>query len=93
MLTDKDVKKIAGLAKLKLTDDEITHYTGELSKILGYMDKLSELDLSQVEATSHAVDVINVFREDKRVVSEVIKDVLASAPDADPPYFAVPKVI
>lgn len=93
MITENDVKKIARLAKLQLSESEIRHYGEELSKILGHMDKLSELDLKDVEATSHAVDLINVFREDKMVVSEAIQDVLEHAPDHDGPYFAVPKVI
>ena len=93
MISDKDVKKIAGLAKLEISEAEVSHFAQELSKIMVHMDKLAELDLKDVAATSHAVDLINVFRADTRVVSHAIEDVLKYSPDPDAPYFAVPKVI
>ncbi|EKD41942.1 MAG: glutamyl-tRNA(Gln) and/or aspartyl-tRNA(Asn) amidotransferase, C subunit, partial [uncultured bacterium] len=93
MISESEVRKIAKLSKLQLNDDEIKVFAGELSKILGFAEKLDELDLKNVEATSHAVDMINVFREDKAVLSGVIESVLERSPDHDGPYFAVPKII
>jgi aspartyl-tRNA(Asn)/glutamyl-tRNA(Gln) amidotransferase subunit C len=93
MISLDEVRKIARLSKLEITDEEAQHYAGELSKILGFADKLEELDLSQIKATSHAVDLVNVFRKDKAILSDVVGAVLAQAPDGEETFFSVPKVI
>jgi aspartyl/glutamyl-tRNA(Asn/Gln) amidotransferase C subunit len=64
MITKKDVEYIAGLARIHLQDQEIEKLTGNLEDILGYIEKLEKLDVSQVEPTSHALPVQNVFRDD-----------------------------
>ena len=64
-MIDRDqVLHVAKLARLKLTDDEVDRMAGELSKILGYVETMNELDLEGVEPTSHVVDLTNVLRED-----------------------------
>lgn len=64
MITKKDVEYIAGLAQIHLKDDEIVKLTANLEGILGYVEKLSTLDVTNVEPTSHALPVKNVFRQD-----------------------------
>ncbi len=65
MISKKQVKHIAYLAKLKLTEKEIEKFQKELSKILEYIEKLKEVNVEGVEPMSHSVWVENVMREDK----------------------------
>lgn len=93
MLLKEDVKKIAGLAKLKLNDEELDRYTRELGNILGFVEKLNELKLDHVEATSHAVSVTNVFREDTARKSTIQAKTFSRAPDMEGNLFKVPRII
>lgn len=93
MLTPKDVKKIAQLARLSLSDAETDKMTSELKGILQFVEKLGEMDLKNVEATSHAVEVTNVFREDKAVSSSIRDKALDEAPEREQNFFKVPRVI
>ena len=88
-----DVKHIAKLARLKLNDEEINEYTGNLNDILKYVEKLNELDLENVEPLSHPVENKNVFREDELKESTPTEEALKNAPDRTDQYFRVPKVI
>lgn len=67
-VSNETTKKVAGLAKLKLTDGEIESYTKELSKILSYVEKLGELDTSGVEPKVHGIPLKDHLREDKPVI-------------------------
>ncbi|MFQ5424783.1 MAG: Asp-tRNA(Asn)/Glu-tRNA(Gln) amidotransferase subunit GatC [Phycisphaerae bacterium] len=89
----EEVRRIAHLSRLKLTDDELTRFGGQLASLLTYFDKLQELDTEGVEPTAHAVNVENVFRDDEPVAPLTLKAVLANAPAAASPYFKVPKVL
>lgn len=64
MLSKEEVKHIAKLARLGLTEKEIGKYQKELSSILDYIEKLKEVDVSKVEPTSHSIRVENIERED-----------------------------
>ena len=64
MLNKDDVEKVAGLARLKLTDDEIAEMTKKLGQVIDYVAMLDEVDVSGVEPMAHVADVANVFRED-----------------------------
>jgi|SRR3989344_5810350 len=68
-LTKTDVLHIAELAKLDLTEDEVTKFLPQLSTIVDYIGNLSKIDTSKVEATSQTTGLVDVFRED-RVVSD-----------------------
>lgn len=92
-VTREEVKRIAKLAKLSLTEEEEISLQKELSSILDYMDKLNEIDTSGVEPLSHPIPVENVFREDKVEKSISREDALKNAPDATEEFFKVPKVI
>lgn len=91
-----DVLKVAALANLELTDAEVETYRGQLDDILTYIDKLNEIDTSNVEpmtqvVASSADDA--PLREDVVVRADIITEVLQGAPDPEAPYFRVPRVI
>jgi aspartyl-tRNA(Asn)/glutamyl-tRNA(Gln) amidotransferase subunit C len=96
-ITREDVVRVAELAYLDLSEDELEKYRRQIDEILDYIGKLNELDTSGVEpmaqvlADDQTPDV--TLREDLVVPSAVAEDVLHQAPDPDPPYFRVPKVI
>lgn len=92
-LTREEVQRIAVLARLRLTSEEETQLTEQLDHILAYIEKLDELDTSNVEPFSHAVDTVNVLREDKVTNLPDAEAVLANAPDRDNTFFKVPKII
>jgi aspartyl-tRNA(Asn)/glutamyl-tRNA(Gln) amidotransferase subunit C len=101
-ITREDVLRVAELAHLDLTEAEIEMFARQLDSILSYVDKLNELDTSQVEplaqvapasATGQGAAAGTPLREDTLVPCDVIDDVLAGAPDASPEYFRVPRVI
>lgn len=88
-----EVLHIATLARLRLTDDEAQTYQSQLSNILNYVEKLDELDTSDVEPTTHAVDLSMQLREDEVEQRLDRDDVLGGAPDQSEGHFRVPKVV
>jgi aspartyl-tRNA(Asn)/glutamyl-tRNA(Gln) amidotransferase subunit C len=84
---------VATLARLDLAPDEQERLTGELDRILVYMDKLNELDTEGVEPLSHAVDVVNVLRPDKAVNQPRTEALLSNAPAREEDFLSVPKII
>jgi aspartyl-tRNA(Asn)/glutamyl-tRNA(Gln) amidotransferase subunit C len=92
-VTKNDVEKIAKLAKLKFSEEELENFTPQMNEILNYMDKLNELDTENIEPLSHPVEQTNVFRDDKLKTSVSTEDALKNAPSKDEQYFKVPKVI
>lgn len=93
MITRETVENIAKLARLELSESEKGTYTDQLNSILEFMEKLNELDIGTIEATSHAVEMANPMREDEVVVSKAIEPILEISPDAEDHFFRVPKVI
>lgn len=77
-LTREEVQRIAHLARLALTEDEITQYQEQLSAVLDYAEMLDELNLQNVEPTAHAVAQQNVFREDGVQPSLSLEEVLGN---------------
>ena len=92
-LTDKDVQKVAKLARLNIQQAEADRLTGEMNSILGYIDKLAELNTDGVEPTFHASAANNAFREDVCKRSLPVEEGLANAPASEDGSFKVPKVI
>jgi len=88
-----DVRKVAMLARLALDEAHLTRLTGQLESILGYVNKLSRVDMSGVEPMAHALPLYNVFREDAIGPSLPLDKVLLNAPETDGPFFKVPKVL
>ena len=92
-ITKEEVEHVALLARLKFDENEIKRFTTQMNSILEYMEKLAELDTTNVEPTFHAVAQTNVFREDivKPSISQGLS--LSNAPDGDRGFFRVPKII
>ncbi len=90
-MIDRDqVLHVARLARLELTDDEVERMSGELTGILGHIEKISELDLEEVAPTSHVVELENVLRDDEPRPSLPREVALDQAPDTDGRGFRVP---
>jgi aspartyl-tRNA(Asn)/glutamyl-tRNA(Gln) amidotransferase subunit C len=87
------VEHVAMLARLDLSEVEIEMYARQLSEILGYVDRLAEVDVSQVEPTFHVLPIPLFLREDKPVLPRGVEEALANAPARVGTSFAVPKVI
>lgn len=88
----KTVEKVATLARLELNKSELENLTGDLADIIGYVDKLGELDVSKTEPMSHAA-LGALLREDVRGKSIDRSKILEGAPDASAEFFRVPKII
>ena len=89
-ITNDDVRHVARLARLALRDDEVDHFREQLDAILDAVGTVSELDLDDVEPTSHPLDLVNVLDEDVPRPSLTVEDALANAPDPDGGFFGVP---
>ncbi len=92
-ITKKEVEYVAQLARLELTPQDTEKFTGQLDEILGYFDKLNQLDTSGIEPTSHAVPMDNAFREDVVKPSMDHQTALDNAPSKEDGFFKVPKII
>ena len=88
-----DVKYVAHLARIALTPEEEQTLGSQLEHILGYIEKLNELDVSQVEPTAHAVPLVNVTRPDAVRPSLSNEDALRNAPGKANGLFLVPKIV
>ena len=91
--TDLDVKYVAHLARLALSPEEEKKLGEQLGHILGYIEKLRELDVSHVEPTAHAVPLVNVTRADEIRPSLPHADALRNAPRQAGGLFIVPKIV
>jgi aspartyl-tRNA(Asn)/glutamyl-tRNA(Gln) amidotransferase subunit C len=89
-ITREDVLHVAELARLALTDEEIERLGNQLNAILEAVGKVAELDLSDVEATSHPLDVVNVWSADEPAPSLSLEQALANAPEIEDSHFRVP---
>ena len=88
-----DVKYVAHLARLHLTPAEEGKFGAQLGQILGYVEKLKELDVSNVEPTAHAMPLVNVTRPDEIRPSIPHEDALRNAPATANGLFIVPKIV
>lgn len=88
-----DVTYVAHLARLRLTPEEETKFGAQLAHVLGYVEKLKELDVTGVEPTAHAIPLVNVTRPDEVRPSLAREEVLRNAPATASGLFIVPKII
>jgi aspartyl-tRNA(Asn)/glutamyl-tRNA(Gln) amidotransferase subunit C len=88
-----DIQKVAKLARLELSEEERETFGGQLDQILTYVEQLSRVDTTGVEATSHAIPMSNVFREDETRPSCPREEVVGTAPEQEAGFFKVPKII
>ncbi len=92
-IDESQVRKVAKLSRLELTDAEVEEFTGQLSAILGYVEKMNELDTENVEPLAHCLPISNVFRSDCVKESLGTEKALANAPQRDGDFFKVPKIL
>jgi aspartyl-tRNA(Asn)/glutamyl-tRNA(Gln) amidotransferase subunit C len=88
-----DVRYVAGLARLELTDAEVAEFERQLAQVVAYFNELRTVDVEGVEPTAHALAVHNVFREDEVRPGLTQEAALANAPAAQAGQFMVPRII
>lgn len=95
MISEKDVKRIANLARISLTPAEIKRYQKELSSILGYIGKLKRADIMKADVTTHPRGVVNVLREDEILEgkSEAVARLIQAAPNKVKGFIKVKSVL
>ena len=92
MITVKDVEHVAKLARLTLTEEEKEMFTSQLGDVLKYVEQMNEVDTSDVKPMSHAIDFVNVMREDEVKYEQTKEELMKNAPDAEDGFFKVPKI-
>ena len=92
-LSRRHVRKVAALARLKVSDDELDSLANDLRAIIGYVEVLNEVDTTGVAPMVHAVELQNAFRADVPVESLPRTAALSNAPRTDGEYFLVPPII
>lgn len=92
-LSRQEVEQISLLARLRLSEEELATMTDQLGKIVGYVEQLQALDVTNVEPMAHAVEMQNVFRPDEVAPSLDRAAALANAPKQDGEFFLVPPVL
>lgn len=94
MAIDKEtVKFVAYLARLRLNEEELDLLSGQLKSIVDFVDKLKELEVTAVAATSHILPASSVFRQDALCPSLSSQEALENAPQKKNGFFVVPKII
>lgn len=93
IISKETVEAVAHLARIGLESGELDLLAGQLESILEFIEKLKQVDITQVEPTSHILPIDNVLREDSPEGSLPIDQALKNAPQRDEEFFGVPKVI
>lgn len=88
-----DIKYVANLARIRLTEAEINNFKGQFADILSYMEKLNKVDTAKVPPTSHILPVKNIFREDQVDESLPPEKALNNAPQKKGNLFKVPRIV
>jgi len=89
----KQIEQVANLSRIKLTDSEKNVFREQLTDILGYIEKLNELDTDDVQPMAYATSIKNVFREDQQESSFPRQKILELSPSSVNGFFKVPKVL
>lgn len=92
-ISEKDVRHVAWLARLAVTDAEVQKFTHQLDVILEHAGKIAQLDVKDVPPTSHAIPLKNVFREDKIGECLTPEEALSNAPKKEDQAFVVPRIV
>lgn len=93
LIDEQVVRHVAGLARLRLTDQEVARFARELAGILDYVAQMNELDISGIEPTEHPHAVSNVLRDDAVRPSWSSEQATANAPERENGFFKIPKVL
>ena len=92
-ITRDEVAHLARLSRLALTDDELEHFAGQLDVIIGAVARVQEVAAVDIPPTTHAAELVNVFREDVVVPPLGADAALAQAPAAEQGRFRVPRIL
>ena len=92
-ITTQDVAHVAQLARLRLTDEELEQFTGQLAAVLDHARDVEALDTEGVAPTAHPLPIINVLRDDRIRPSLDRDEVLAAAPSIEADRFRVPRIL
>ena len=92
-ISKEEVLYVADLARLDLDAESIEKFAGQIDEILGYIEKLNQVDTAGIKPTSHAIFLTNAFREDKQREHLDRDRVLANAPEREDGCFVVPKIV
>jgi len=92
-ITTDEVKHIAKLSKLNISDDELEYYASEMSKMINYFTILSKVDTSKVEPMTHVSDIKNVTRDDKEKQSLKASDAIKNCPETFGRFIKIPKIL
>lgn len=90
---DVDVRHLAHLARMRLSDQEVSDFSSQIGEIIGYFRQLDTLDVSDIEPMAHTTPVDNVFRADEPATGLDRADVLANAPASRNHLILVPKIL
>ncbi|GAC1460188.1 MAG: Asp-tRNA(Asn)/Glu-tRNA(Gln) amidotransferase subunit GatC [Chamaesiphon sp.] len=93
MINREQVRKVALLARLEITAEEEEQLTTQMGNILAYFEQLSELDVSNVEPTTRAIEVSNVTRVDEMQIYPDREAIFKEAPDREGDFFKVPQIL
>lgn len=93
MIDLEQVRKVALLARLELTEAEEQQFTEQLSGILDYVQQLDELNTDNIEPTTRAIELSNITRQDELETFEERESILEIAPDREDDFFKVPKIL
>ena len=92
-ISKEDVKHVAHLARLAVTEEETEQMTKELDAIITFAELLNEVDTTNVQPTTHVLKMVNVLREDKAKPGLPVKEVIKNAPDHEDGLIRVPSII
>lgn len=92
-ISKEQVKHVAHLARLSMTDEEVEKFTNDLDKIIGFAEQLNELDTTGVEPTTHVLELTNVLREDEPKHWFTQEEALKNAPDSKNGQIRVPSIL
>ncbi len=92
-LSNQEVRHVALLARLALSDEQVEKLQGELNSILDHIDQISQLDLEGVEPTTHSIPVVNSWREDVVVPGLDRETALMNAPEREDGAFLIPRIV
>ena len=92
MINKEEVKHVAKLARLELTDEEVNKYSQQLGSILEYVEQMNEVNTTGIEPMPHAIPVYNVMREVIVKYEQTKEELMANAPFEEDGFFRVPKI-
>jgi aspartyl-tRNA(Asn)/glutamyl-tRNA(Gln) amidotransferase subunit C len=92
-ISKEQVRHVAKLARLEITETEQEAFSRQLSSILTHIEQLKSWDTTGIEPTSTVLDQTNIFREDQTKPSLTVEQALANAPDSEGGYFRVPRIL